>query len=357
MDLHERLGARADRRMTPRIGISLAGTGSLLAIGGSIGLGTNDLVGDDGDLNRIPGLLVSLVLLGVGMVVLQRIRSGPLATGASVAAAVGIPMLLLFATVKDSYPGFNVDAVLLLATVAWLAAYAVGPARGRVLFLTLALIGAPLFVLEQVEAISDVPRGIGEGIAAAFGGFEGELDGEEQQRTDLPDPTTVGFILLAFGAAYASFSRVLSGYRYDGIATPFAPLGVIGVTVGIGFLADDLGTTWSALLLLAFGLGITAVGAMAARRFTTWSGAILTAYGIGGLVGEALGDGVSVTTASIVFVLVGIAVVTGAHLLVAVIGEAGEEDQRRSLRNLDAPRAGQPPGPPPSDELWAPPTP
>jgi hypothetical protein len=357
MQLLERFGARADRRMTPRVGISLAGTGVLLAIGGSIGLATDDLVGDEGDINRIPGLVVALVLLGVGFVVLQRIRSGPIATGASVAAAVGIPLLLFFATVRDSYPGFNVDAVLLLAAVGWAVAYLVGPARGRVFFLALALIATPLFVLEQVEDVSDMPRAAFEDVRYAFVG-DSSIDGApEPPEHQYPDPTTIGLILLVFGAVYAGLSRVLSGIGHDGVATPFAPLGVFGVVLGISFLADDLGDVFSGALLAAFGIGITFVGAMAARRFTTWAGAVMTAYGIGILVAEALGDGASRTTTSIVFVLAGLAVVFAAHLLVALIGESGEEDQRRSLRNLDAPRAGREPGPPPADEMWAPPTP
>src|SRR5687767_12733560 len=130
--LFDRLGPRAARRMTPRVGISLAGAGALIAIGGAIGIGGDQLTDDDGDLQRIPGVLVALLLIAAGLAVLHLIRTGPLATAGAAAGAAGIPMLLLFATVNDEeFPFFAFDALLLVSTVAWLIAHLVGPGRGR----------------------------------------------------------------------------------------------------------------------------------------------------------------------------------------------------------------------------------
>lgn len=361
MDLLSGLGIRAERRMTPRIGVALAGAGAVIAIAGALGIGGDNLTGEDGDLNRIPGVLVSIALIAAGLAVLRRIRSGPLATGASVAVAVGVPALLVFATVKDTYPGFAFDVAVLVATVAWVAAYLVGPARGRLVFLTLALVGAVLFVLEQAEDISIVPREAGNAFASSlFGGYPEDVEGfdetvrvEPPPEPELPDPTTVGGILLAFGVVYGAAGHLVSRRGFDGAGTPFAPLSVVATGLGIAFLSNDLGPVPSGLLLVAFGLAFTFVGAMAARRFTSWSGAAMLGLGVVILTTEALGD-TDGTPAFVVVLLVGLAVVLAAHLLVEGIGEGAEEDQRRSLRR-DAPRAGHEPGPRP-EEIWAPPT-
>src|SRR4051794_34271622 len=157
--LLDRFGRRGVRRMTPRVGIALAGAGALIAIGGAIGIGGDQLTTDDGDLQRIPGVVISLALIVAGYAVLRVIRTGALATAAATAVALGIPTLLIFATVTDDdFPPFSFDVVLLVSTLAWLAAYVVGPARGRMVLLALALVFAPIFVMEEVEDISTVPE-------------------------------------------------------------------------------------------------------------------------------------------------------------------------------------------------------
>lgn len=375
MDLVERLGARAERRTTPRIGIALAGAGALIAVVGAIGIGGDNLTSGDGDLQRIPGVLVSAVLIAGGMLVLHRVRSGPIATGSSVSVAVGIPALLVFLTVRDDYPGFAFDVSILLATAAWAAAYLVGPARGRIVLLTLALVGAPIFVLEQVEDISSVPEEIGNAFVSSFFGaaqesfddstaFDGSTGFEDAPEPflpdappepDFPDATTVGGILLAFGVVYAATGHVLNRRLLDGVGTPFAPLAVIATALGLVSLGDDLGELGTGILLVLLGTALTFMGATAARRFTTWSGGALAGIGVVVLVTEALGDTTG-TTAFVVLFLAGWAVIFVAHLLVVAIGEPTEEDQRGSLRPTDGPRAGHEPGPPQDADTWAPPT-
>lgn len=366
--LLRRLGPRAERRMTPRISIAMAGAGALIAVGGALGIGGDRLVADDGDLQRLPGVAVSLLLVVAGMAVLQRVPSGAISTAGSIGAAIGIPALLVFATVDDGdFPPFAFDATLLVATLAWLAAYLLGPARGRMLFLALALVAAPIFVIEQVEEISEVPETIGQTMSATyFGGspvFEDDItfddDGfpvfpEDDPRfsptmepSELLDPTNIGLILLVFGAGYVLASQLLSRRGWDGAATPPVAIGAVALVLGTFFLSGDLEAVGVGLVLVAIGLALAAVGALAARRFTTWFGGGAVGIGVIVLVSEALGDDVTTLTASVVFLLVGIVVVLAGHLIAVAVGEAAEEDQRRSLRP-DAPRAGSDPGPPPA---------
>lgn len=357
--LLDRLGARAERRMTPRIGVTLAGAGGFIAVFGAIGIGGDQLVTDDGDIQRIPGVLISLALIAAGFAVLRSLRTAPLSTAASIGIAVGIPMLLVFTTVDDGdFPPFSFDAVLLLSTLAWAAAYAVGPARGRTVLLTLALVFAPVFVMEQVEEISEVPESIGAAFTQAFVGaaeegfaeegfgddFTGEDFAEEDFQNDFtgddfgfgepefPDPTNLGVIALAFGLGYLLASLLASRRGYLGTGTPLAAVGAVVTALGVALLADDLGDVGSGIALVVLGAGVLAVGAVAARRFTSWFGGLLVGIGVLVLVGEALGEDASTMTTSIVFLFVGLAVVCVAHLLGAALGEPAEEDERRSFR-------------------------
>ena len=369
--------------MTPRVGIALAGAGALIAIGGAIGIGGDQLTNDDGDIQRIPGMLVSLALIAAGLAVVARLRTGPLATAGSTAVAVGIPVLIFFTTVNDDeFPFFSFDAVLLISTVAWLVVYSIGPARGRIVFLALALVFAPLFVMEQVEQISKVPETIGQGFAQMFGASsmsgsseeftfdgEGELvlpedgfdedgafvfpeDDFDRQGTDLPDPTSLGLIALVFGLVYVALGHLATRRAFDGAGAPLTAVGAVAMLVGIAFVAEDLKEVGSGIALIVVGLGVVFVGAAGARRFTTWFGALLVGEGVIVLVAKALGDDTSVLTASIVFVLIGLAVVCAAHLLSAALAEAPEEDEARSFHPET--RRGPDTGPALEDETFAP---
>lgn len=105
----------------------------------------------------------------------------------------------------------------------------------------------------------------------------------------------------------------------------------VSLVVGALFLSDDLKEVGTGLLLVAIGLGLAFVGASSARRFTTWFGAIAFALGVIVLVAKAV-DGASTTLASLVFLVVGAAVVAAAHVATTRLGEPAEEDERRSFR-------------------------
>jgi hypothetical protein len=363
--------------MTPRVGGANAGAGALIALGGAIGISGDQLTDDDGDLQRIPGVVIALLLIAAGLAVLHVIRTGPLATAGAVAVAVGIPMLLLFATVNDDdFPFFAFDALLLVSTVAWLVAHLIGPGRGRLVFLVLALVAAPLFVMEQVESISSIPEEIGEGFSQMFRSADsssgsassedftfdenGELvfpDDESfaapeprlPSEPDFPDPTNLGVIAGVFGLLYVFASHVLTRRGADGTASPLGAVGGVLLAIGVAFLNDDLRDIGSGIVLVVLGLVVVAVGAAGARRFTTWFGAALVAQGVLVLVGEALGDGVSTLVASTVFLLVGIGVVCIAHLLATFLAEPDEEDELRSF--APGTRRGPGTGPALDDEV------
>jgi hypothetical protein len=375
MELLTNLGTRAERRMTPRLHIALAGAGALIAVGGAIGLGGDNLVDDDGDINRIPGVVVTALLIAAGIALLTRVRTGALAVGASTAVAIGVPVLVFFLTVKqDGFPPFSVDAVLGVSALVWLVLYVVGPARGRLVLLVGALVFAPLFVMEEVEDVSSVPEAIGQSFSGMFGASSdfdsgaGSFDEDTGEFTyepgddstfdlpeepDFPDPTNLGVIALVFGVVYAAAAHVLGRRRLDGTGTPFAVVGAITSFVGILFLADDLQEIGTGLALVALGAGLLFVGAAAARRFTTWFGGLSVGVGVLVLVAKALGDSPDATMASIVFLLVGIAVVAGAHLLATALAEPDEEKVLVSF----PPRTREEPGDGPApDDVFAPPT-
>jgi hypothetical protein len=380
MELLTQLGPRAERRMTPRLHIALAGAGALLAISGAIGLGSDNLVDDDGDIHRLRGLLVAALLLAAGIALLTRVRTGALAVGASTAVAVAVPVLVFFLTVKeDGFPPFGFDAVLGVSALAWLVLYAVGPARGRMVLLVGALVFAPIFVMEEVEDISSIPEAIGASFTNAFGGsssssFESDAgsfdedgnfvfpeDGSDPfadedfgdvAEPDFPEPTNLGLIALGFGVVYVAAAHVLSRRGLAGTGTPFAVIGSIASFLGFALLGDDLKEIGTGLCLVALGAALLVVGAAAARRFTTWFGGFSVGVGVLLIVGKLLGDSPDSTVASLVVLLVGIAVVAAAHLLSTRLDEPAEEDERRSFR----PRTREEPGEAAPDDVWAPPT-
>jgi hypothetical protein len=363
MELLTNLGARAERRMTPRLHIALAGAGALIAVGGAIGLGGDNLVDDDGDVHRITGVLVTALLVAAGIAVLTRIRTGAYALAASTAVAIGVPVLVFFLTVNDDgFPPFSFDAVLGVSALAWLALYVVGPARGRMVLLAGALAFAPIFVMEEVENISSVPETIGQSFSRMFTGTSSEsfdsssggsfdsgggtfdpdtgeftIDEDfdesdsgdftnELEEVDLPDPTNLGLIALVFGIAYLAGAHLLTRRGLAGTGTPLAVVGALSSFVAITFLADDLEEIGSGLFLVALGVALLFVGAAAARRFTTWFGGFAFAVGVIVLVAKMLGDSPDGTAASLVFLLVGLAVVFLAQLLADRTDEPDEED-------------------------------
>lgn len=354
---------RIERRVEPRTGVAVAGAGVVVAVLGAIGLAA-DQTGGVEDPNRVPGLLISVVLVGGGVALVRWARTGPLALAGSVAALVGVPAFMVVATLDDDLPGFAFAATLAVSAIAWALLHVV--CDRRLLFLTGFLVAVPLFVMEVVEEISNIPEVIGYGLTSAFfgsgeafeeyeayatgpyvdedgdgyddvtymseedheayvegfGSFD-ELDRDEPP--DVPDATVLGAIALVFSIVYLASGRVLSGRGAFGAATPATVVGGVLAAVGIALLADDLGDGGTGIVLVIAGACLVKVGVEAGRRFTTWWGALLLGIGVSVLLAEVLGDDVDSTVASLTAVVVGSAVVLAGKVLGDVLDEAPEE--------------------------------
>ncbi|MEO6317492.1 MAG: hypothetical protein ABIP36_01795, partial [Acidimicrobiales bacterium] len=154
------LGERGLRRSEPRTSIALAGAGCALGILGVLIVAGDTGAGDDGDFNRFPGLVLSALVVAAGYFVLAQARRGAVATGGTVAAALGTPPCMFFLTFgADKFPPYSTEGILIVSTIVWLASYAVGPGRGRPLFLGAGLIGLWLTALELTENVFTAPFG------------------------------------------------------------------------------------------------------------------------------------------------------------------------------------------------------
>ena len=152
------LGDRGRRRAEPRTSVSLAGAGCVLGVVGVLVLAGDTGFDDEGELNRLPGVVLCTVLIALGYFVLARVRSGALATAGTVAAALGVPALLFFLTYDDGgLPPYNTEVILIVSTATWLATFGIGPGKGRPFFLGAGLIGLWFTVLELIENVFEFP--------------------------------------------------------------------------------------------------------------------------------------------------------------------------------------------------------
>jgi hypothetical protein len=358
--LVDRLGPRAERRMSPRIGVAIAGAGALIAVGGATGLGGDQLVSDDGDVQQLPGIILSLLVIIAGYVTLTRAKAGALAAAGTTAAALGVPVLLFFVTFDtDDFPPFSIDPILLVSAVAWFVAYVAGPSAGRLFFLALALLASWAFVLNLLEPVENLTPfsfvGMRSETVEAYeapepsfdedGNFvfpeDGDFEAYDEDDLEAPTPqldfgyqppdfTDVGIVSLLIGAAYAVAGLVLTRRGLFGTGTAFAAATLPALGLGIGVLAPDLEEIGTGLLLVAVGLGLAAIGAASARRVTAWVGAGAVALGAMVLVEKGVHDA-SATSQSFAYLLLGVAVVMAGHLVSVGLGEPDEEDEGPSM--------------------------
>lgn len=354
---------RVRRRVEPRFGVAIAGAGVAIAVGGAISLG-GEQTGSGDDPNGIPGVLISLLLILGGVALVRLVRVGPLPLAGSVAAAVGVPALLVFATIEGGdLPGFDLAATLLVSALAWSLLHVV--CDGRLLFLAAALVALPLFVMEVTEHISDIPEAFAYGFSSGFSSssedfesfsfefedddgdglddgtllprdefeelyegfdssaFEEEL--EDRRPPELPDPTVLGAIAMLFAVLYVGVGQSLAGRGSMGVSTPPTVVGAVLAAVGMALLAGDLREIWTGLALIGLGSAIAWFGVAAGRRFTTWWGAILLGIGVLVLIDRALGDTSDGSGASLAAVFIGAAVVLVGHVVATALDETPEE--------------------------------
>lgn len=371
------LGARGRWRAEPRASIALAGAGCALAILGVL-IVAGDTGASDDDFNRVPGILLSALVVGAGFFTLQSARSGPLATAGSVAAALGVPPLMFFLTFDENgLPPYSTEGILIVSTLAWLAAYAVGPGRGRPFFLGAGLIGVWFSALQLTEKVFDAPYGV---MGAFFGGYSGETSFEDTGSAiggsdsfadgsdgspfggdfHAPDPTTIGLLSLGLGVGYLLLTRWLDRRGHHGAATPFALATLPTLALGVGALADDLEQAGTGLLLVVLGFALAHHGATVGRRATAWIGAGTAALGGAVFMSDMTDDA---TIGGMLFIAAGIGLVAAGHAVAAALSEPDEMTRTTVAVSARVPAGPDPTGAPSSsgpasdDERWAPPPP
>lgn len=348
------LGPRGRWRAEPRASIAIAGAGCALAVLGVL-IVAGDTGASDDDFNRVPGILLSAIVVAAGFFTLQAVRQGPMATAGSVAAALGVPPLMFFLTFDENgFPPYSTEGILIVSTVAWLATYAVGPGRGRPLFLGAGLIGLWFTLLQVTEGLFDAPFGF---FGAFTGGYSEEVTFDETGGMvggggdfgssdfggggfgpggfDAPDPTTIGLLSLGLGVAYLLTTRWLDRHGHHGAATPVALATLPTLFAGVLALADDLEQAGTGLLLLALGLGLAHHGAALGRRATAWIGGATAAVGAATFLADMTDDA---TIGGMLFVAAGIGLVATGHAVAAALGEP-DEMTRTTIATRLAPAA------------------
>ena len=149
----DRLGAWARRRTEPRLWVTLAGAGCLLAVIGIVIISTDAKVGDEGNVDgsNVPGIVLCLLVVLAGYVLVHRFGEAPAGAAGVAAVVLALPALIVFLTLDvEAREPFSIEAVLAVPAVVWVVSYLVGPGKGRPLLLGAGLVFAWLFALQVV---------------------------------------------------------------------------------------------------------------------------------------------------------------------------------------------------------------
>lgn len=309
------LGDRLVHRPQPRLGVSLAGTGVVLALAGAIAWGGDFLTsGGGGAARRLLGVALSLAVVAAGYVIAVRRQRGPLVTAGVAASAFGVPVVLGFLTYTTD-PGhsglpFSLDAVVLVSVLAWMATYVRVPgARGHSIYLGLAVVALWLYVLDKAEpglfSVTTLVRGFG------VSGYESVFPA----RTAPPDWTTVATLSLLFGLAYYLAAFLLDHAGRTGPGAALVVGGFLATAAGIGAAAVTLHALGTGLLLIAVGLAVAGAAARGERRFTTWVWSAGVGLGMFEIIGKVAPD--NNAAAGVLLITAGAVVVLAGHLVAA----------------------------------------
>jgi len=328
------------------MGIALAGAGSALIVEGVLLVSGDKLFGGGGGGgSQAPGIVLCLAVILVGYGLIARFVHGPLAAAGTAGAAITLPPLWFFLTYsKSSSPDFA--TILVLSSALWTVAYLFGPGRGRALFLGAALLGWWLWAMEATEGVFSFPFVLIGGLASSFSSaspFSGS-SGNDVFARNVPDPSNLGWISLAFAVVYLVAAVALDRRGRHGIATPFMFAGVLTLFTGIGLHSNDFEEAGTGLALVAVGLVLTRLGPLAARRASTWIGAVAVVVGFVLIVDDAVGD--DITTMGALLVVVGAATIVVAHVVSTAWKEPPETEPGPS-RFVYSGGSTQPSGPPP----------
>lgn len=320
------------RRAEPRLLITMAAAGAVLAIIGPLQIAGNESAAIDPSGSSVPGILLTAALVGLGYTLLHVFRDGPMATAGSIAAVGGIPSLMFFLTMDTSRGlSYSAEGILLVSCAAYLVTWYAGAGRTRPVFLGMGLLAAWMFVVQVVEEVFDAGLLFFPVVVAVD-----PLDPGSPTLPGQPDLTTIGVISLAFGVTYMVVARSwdLGGWR--GAATPATAIGLVALVASVSLLAEDLRADGTGLLLLMIGLPICLHGSRTGRRATTWLGGFAMAFGVALIIADATDD---LTIAGLILMVVGVGVILAAYRLEAVLHEPDEvSEPSERLRRRSDPR-------------------
>ena len=323
---HERLGPRVFTRPAPRLGVSLAGVGVLLAVLGVVAWGgsyvsegrTSSIVtGHPGSSARhFLGALLALVVVAIGYALLITARRGALATAGIAASALGVPVAMEFLTYDSATANpINTDATVWVSIIVYAISYLfVRGARGHTFYVGAALVLFWSYVIEKVApSTSEFARGFGGSVVpgTSFGGG------------GVPSLSTVAGVSLVIGGVYYAIGWALDRGQRRGVAVAFVVAGFPAVAVGIGTLAQDAKQVGTGIVLIIIGLVIALYGARYDRRFTTWVWTVGAALG-GVLIVQKLTNEATGAEVGISLIALGAVFVVGAALLSSVLDEPAD---------------------------------
>lgn len=314
--LLERLGPRALRRASPRLGPVLGGSGAALSFVGLLILAfdSSGLDEGDGDANKMVGFILCSVGVAAGYALIAAFRAGGLATFGSVVAVLLLPWALFFLTFdEEKLPPFSVDVVLMLSVIGWLLGYAFGPARGRPAFLGAAAAGLWLFILEQVDSVFSSPFDILP-IAVGF----------DSSDVSAPDGGTIGLVCLIFAGAYLALAFLLDRRGLHGMVTPLLAVGFVALFVGFFGIQEDLEPAGAGAVLVGAGVVVVWAAARLGRRGSAWIGGFAVVLGAAVIVVDAFEDADSPTAPAVTLMLVGAAVALAGDRWATATAEPSE---------------------------------
>jgi hypothetical protein len=300
-------------RPEPRFGVALAAAGVVLvAIGVALVSHLGGSVdefggGGGGGGHRALGIVLALVAIVAGYTALVLRPTGPLGAAGVAASALGIPLLLVFATSSSSHPGGQVDVVLLVSLLAWLVSYAVVPgARGHAFYLGVAAVEFWVYLVDKVE-----PHLLeGALLAPFFGSFDSADDLDGLGATVRPDYASVATLSLVVGVIYLAAAFGLDRAGRAGTSVALVVASYPTMLVGLICAAVELPQSAEGVLLIVLGLVIAALAARSGHRATTWAWAGVVALGVVVIVADAVED--SAGGAGVVLIVVGLLLVAAA---------------------------------------------
>ncbi|HEX4493289.1 MAG TPA: hypothetical protein VH914_18950 [Acidimicrobiia bacterium] len=296
-------GWRVEARATPWLANAIAGGAGVLISIGVIAFGI-DLSPHDGHGAGWAGFAFCAIAVVAGLVLVDRLPTVLESTGVAL-VAICIAAAMGFVQFPRIHAVADLRLFFAITIVAWIGAFAVGPAKGRPLLLALALLMALTWATVEVSNVStqtDFPFGVSSSIGSSSadgtiltpspdGSFTSNGPAPENDFTftgqQEPDVGALGVVSLAFGVVYLIGVAVLDARGHRGVATAAVLPGVVAMIDTVIFFGDKAGNVVVAgLLSIAAGLFVGAVGAQSHRRFTVWIGAFGATVGAVLLTGK-----------------------------------------------------------------------